>query len=257
MKRMYRMLVLIIVLMTVCLIVCACTQAHNEKNDNEKEQTQASTGDEVMIDFSDFSKLKMVCLGDSLTAGQGIETPYSAFVKEELGFKEVYNYGIGWSTVANGGTCDCHPNNYEGGHNPFVYRYSLMNQGDIIAVCGGANDHGLNVPIGTIDDTAETTFYGALNRLITGLKKCNPGAYIFFMTPFNYDTVNDNGIHLSGYVEAIKKVCEKHDIDCFDCYTEVPINVGVDTIDGTHPTQDYVQNVWAPKIAQFIRENVG
>lgn len=239
------------VVLSLCFTICACSPKE------EESQKDADKGDVTMIDFSDLSKLTFTCLGDSLTAGQGIETPYSTFVKDELGFKAVNNYGIGWSTVANSGSCVCHPNNFDNAHNPFTSRYSFMEKGDVIAVCGGVNDHGINVPLGTIDDDTSETFYGAMNRLIAGLKELNPGAYIFFMTPFNYDTTNDVGLHLSVYVDAIKEVCIKHNIDCYDCYTEIPINVSVDTIDGVHPTQEFVEKIWAPQIAQFIRNNIG
>ena len=257
MLRATKRLITALIVFALCFTLVACGKTINNEGNDKNITTPTTEEETVMIDFSDLTKLNMSCLGDSLTMGQGIETPYSTFIEEELGLKEVYNYGIGWSTIANSGTCTCHPQNFAGGHNPFVYRYMAMNQAEIIAVCGGANDHGVNVPLGTIDDVKGNTFYGALNNLITGLQESNPGAYIFFMTPFNYDTVNDNGIHIYEYAEAIKKVCEKHEIDCFDCYAEIPINVGTDTIDGVHPTQEFVQNTWAPQIAQFIRDNVG
>ena len=203
-----------------------------------------------------FSEMRMVCLGDSLTMGQGIETPYCILVKEELTLREVYNYGIGWSTVADGRSCSCHPGSYSAGHTPFIDRYPLMPPAEIIAVCGGANDHGVNVPLGESTDTVRSTFYGALNLLITGLKEKYPDAYIFFMTPFDYNTVNDNGIHLSEYAAAIKKVCAIHGTDCYDCYSEMPIITETDTLDGIHPTQKYVTNIWAPGIAKYIREHL-
>lgn len=204
----------------------------------------------------DYSLLKMACLGDSLTFGQGIEIPYSDLVKKELGLSEVYNYGIGWSTIADGIHCYCHPDNFSLAHNPFIDRFDLMKSADILIVCGGVNDHGVNIPLGDIQDTVRTTFYGALNLLIQGLKDRNPQSYIIFMTPFQYDVINADGVHLSVFVDAILRVCEKYGIDCYDCYHEIPFQANTDTIDGVHPTQRFVSEVWAPGIAQFLRDHI-
>lgn len=206
--------------------------------------------------MTDFSAMKMACLGDSLTMGQGIETPYSVLVKQELGLLDAYNYGIGWSTVADGGHCRCHPENFALGHNPFIDRYHLMKPADIIAVCGGANDRGVNIALGEIHDTDRSTFCGALHILITGLKKTFPDAYLFFMTPFCYDKTTDNGVHMSAFADAVMHMCEIHGIDCCDCYHGIPFDAAADTTDGVHPTQKFVSEVWAPYIAQFIRNHI-
>ena len=49
----------------------------------------------------DFSNMKMVCLGDSITEGVGGATPYPTFLKDILGAKEVINCGIGGSTICS------------------------------------------------------------------------------------------------------------------------------------------------------------
>ena len=205
-----------------------------------------------------YSDLTMVCLGDSITMGSEIETPYSDLVKDSLGLSAVHNYGVGWSTIGYMSDCTCHANvDYEYDHHPYIHRYHKMQDADIVAVMGGNNDWGIGIPVGDIYDIDETTFCGALNILIDGLKGKYPDSYIFFMTLFNYvpDRINKNGVSWVEYNNAIREICAIKGIDVFDVNDEIPFDKDRDTVDGVHPTQEFVTNVWAPAIADFIREN--
>lgn len=204
-------------------------------------------------DGIDFSGLTMACLGDSITMANEDDNgkPYSYFVKNKLGLSQVYNYGIGWSTIGYMENCSCHEDDPTYDHNPFVYRYEKMLQADIIAVKGGLNDASVGMPIGTINDQEPTTFYGALNILADGLKKTYPNSYIFFMTPFKYE----NNPTLLSYSNAIKEVCEKYDIDCLDIYTRLPFDRTQHTTDGVHPKEEFIEELFAPLIVSFIKHN--
>ncbi len=129
----------------------------------------------------DFSGLKIACLGDSITAAANLESlenyqqyAYPARLKELLGAAEVYNYGIGGSSIGRYWA------------DPFVERYQEIPQDvDIIIVMGGTNDGFCvsDAELGTIENRAYRTFYGDLNELMRGLKEKYPDAEIFFATP--------------------------------------------------------------------------
>ena len=223
------------------------------ESESEFENSETSSTDSTEVAPNPFSSLTMACLGDSITMGAKIKTAYPDVVKDILGLDTVYNYGISWSTVGYNDNCPCH--NGARNHDPYVFRYEQMENADIIAVMGGANDLPVCVPIGDIDDTEPTTFYGALNILASGLKSTYPDSYIFFMTNFNYITVNSNGDSRADYNDAIRAICAKYDIDCLDIWNIIPFDQDSDTVDGVHPTQDFVTNVWSPVIADFIKEN--
>ena len=206
-----------------------------------------------------FKGMTMSALGSSTTMGAGIEKAYTDVVADILGLEETYNYGISWSTLGYKENCDCDhpylPDNYN--HNPMVFRYADMENADIICVCGGLNDFGVNLPLGDIDDTDVTTFYGALNVLLDSLKKAYPDSYIFMMTGFYYydGYVNGNGDSWETFNQAMIKACKKHGIDCMDVYKSLSFNYLKDTYDYTHPTQEFTSEVWGPAIAQFIKQN--
>ena len=221
-------------------------------------ENHTETADSSTLENNPFSDLTMVCLGDSITMGSEIEVPYSELVKDSLGLKSVYNYGVGWSTIGLLEDCTCHANiSYEYDHHPYVYRYNKMQDADIVAVMGGNNDWGIGIPVGDIHDADETTFCGALNKLIAGLKEKYPDSYIFFMTLFNYvpDRINKDGVSWIEYNNAIRAVCAKEGIDVFDVYNEIPFDKLENTVDGVHPTQEFVSNVWSPAMGEFIRQN--
>ena len=210
-------------------------------------------------DFTGFSGMTFSALGSSTTMGAGIKSSYVDEVAEILGLKKTYNYGVSWSTLGYKENCTCNhpylPDDYN--HDPMVFRYDDMYSADIICVCGGLNDFGVDLPLGDINDTEVTTFYGALNVLLDSLKKTYPDSYIFMMTGFNYydGYTNDNGDTWASFNAAMVESCEKNGIDCLDLYTDFPFNYLYDTYDYVHMTQEFTSDVWAPAIANFIKEN--
>ena len=272
---------IIVALFALTSGACSCNSKHNDIDDitsnisseTEWENVESSSDDADIdstfletesesepIDSNPFANVTMACLGDSITMATKVVDPYPTVVKNILGMQEVYNHGVSWSTLSYIDDCWCHPDS-DYNHDPYVFRYDELEDADIIAIMGGVNDWGCLIPIGDLDDVVPTTFYGALNILITQLKADHPDSYIFMMTGFDYydvekvDAYNRDKVYWREFNEAIVAVCEKYDIDCFDVFHEVPVNRDVDMIDGTHPTQEFINNVWAPMIADFIREN--
>lgn len=210
----------------------------------------------------------MNILGDSITwgynpnTGEQIEKNYSILLKERLNLKELRNYGINSSTLADNKI------SYE----PMCNRYKNMDDNaDIVAIFGGTNDYGredFEVQLGKINDLGTATIYGVLNNMCIGLKQKYPNSVIFFITPiqrayidrgcnFKYATNIKNRLKysLEDVANAIKEVCKKNNILVFDLYNNCDINTIEDCIkyipDGLHPTEEY-HKILANKIYDYI-----
>ena len=264
MKKFFKNVCIILILVFVFSFVFSCTSKDLDIESfisdtifgSESVESESNSSITIPdVDSNPFSNLTMAFIGDSITDGaKGIDS-YTLAVKDNLGLKKIYNHGVDWSTVAYKENCHCHVNqNFN--HDPFVFRYNEVENADIICVFGGINDYGCLVELGTIDDNVPTTFYGALNILVSGLIENNPDSYIFFMTGFHYhEKTNSDGINWREYNEAIIDICDKYDIDCLDLYNDLPFDRDVYTVDGIHPTEDFIINIFSPMISDFIREN--
>lgn len=129
----------------------------------------------------DFSGKKIACLGDSITAAANLEKEenylsyaYPSVLKEILGAEEVYNLGIGGSSIGRYWS------------DAFVERYAQIPEDtDIIIVMGGTNDGFClsEKELGSLTQRKSRTFCGDLDELMRGLKEKYPDADIFFATP--------------------------------------------------------------------------
>ena len=205
-------------------------------------------------DDIDFSKLTISYLGDSITMDKNVNN-YPTTLSEEMEFKLSFNYGISSSSIGYMPKCKCHSGATT--HDPFVFRYNKIAESDIIMVNGGINDWKLNIPLGYNFDKTSTTFYGALNNLVSGLKYLYPNSYIVFVTGFKYKDVyvNDIGIDFKAYNNAIVEICEKNNIDYFDTYNEVEFDINKHTYDKIHPNDEFISNIWVPEIIKYLKEN--
>ena len=269
-KKLVKHIIATVLLVSLILFTFSCSSKNAEFTDNTSDvfsehQTENTELDQNENSANPFSNITISCIGNSHTAATGVDRPYPVVVKNTLGLKEAFNYGVGWSTIASIPNCHCHADaTYEYDHYPYVFRYSDIEESDIIIVqVSGGNDWGCLVPLGTIDDNVPTTYYGALNIVIEGLKTEFPDSYIMFINGFDAygdtgsesDVKNRNGEYYRDFQEAVILACEKHNVDCLDIYHNLSFDKAVDTFDGTHPTQEYIDNVWAPMIADFIKEN--
>lgn len=129
----------------------------------------------------DFSGKKIACLGDSITAAANLEGEegylsyaYPAVLKELLGAEEVYNLGVGGSSIGRYWS------------DAFVDRYTQIPEDtDIIIVMGGTNDGFClsGEEFGSLTERKPRTFCGDLDELMRGLGEKYPDADIFFVTP--------------------------------------------------------------------------
>ena len=218
------------------------------------------------LNESRFKNMKMNCLGDSITygyipdSGAQMSAPYPSQLKNLLGLSECRNYGISGSTVAVN----------SGNYQPMCLRYANMdNNADIVSVFGGTNDYGRAVytpTLGTINDTANTTVYGALNILAEGLINKYPRAFVFFITPMRRaDRTGNNGggYSLEDVSNAIKEVAFKYNFPVLDLFSKGGFHVENADFraiysgnDKLHPSQAFVTEHLAPMIARFIESNI-
>jgi lysophospholipase L1-like esterase len=203
-------------------------------------------------DFNFWADKTMVCVGDSITAGSGTTQTYWAMLKEILGLSKMTGMGVG-------GSCVSAKSDYGTGNSPLINRYTSIPEADLITIFMGTNDWGHETPLGTIDDTTDVSFYGALNVIIPGLMKMYPNSRIIWITPmhrykfgtskilgtaFTYDHIpNGRDCTLKDYVDAIKEVCERYSIPVIDLFSMSGLHPSIDAHkstympDGLHPNK--------------------
>ena len=171
---------------------------------------------------------KVTCVGDSITAGSGTTKTYWSILDDTLELESMTGMGVA-------GSCVSATSDYKTSNSPLINRYKSIPDSDIITIYMGTNDYGHETPMGTIDDTEDVSFYGALNVIIPGIQKAHPDALLVWMTPthrygfgtskmlgtaFTYDHLpNGRGYSLDDYVDAIKEVCDKYDVPVIDLFT--------------------------------------
>jgi lysophospholipase L1-like esterase len=182
-------------------------------------------------------------MGDSITAYQYAGINYTLLIKPNLGFSTINNYGIAGNTIANtGGMAD---------------RITTMSTTcDLITVFGGTNDFGSNIALGVFTDRAITTFYGALHSMCINMLTTYPNSKYALITPSpraTGKTPNTQGLVLSDYADAMKKVGEYYSIPVLDLNRKAGFDPSID-IQKTTYTQDGIHMVAAggQRIAKVI-----
>ena len=204
---------------------------------------------EVQADFP-WGNSSVVFVGDSITAGTGTTKTYHDFLRKSELFRSVRAMGVG-------GSCISSRSDYGSKNSPLSKRYASIPRADLVVIFMGSNDYGHETPLGSISDTTDISFYGALDTVISGTIERHPNSQLVFVTPlhrfgfgeskilgtkFTYDySPNGRGHTLGDYVNAIKAVCAKYSVPVIDLYTLLPINpeVSADRTayfpDGLHP----------------------
>ena len=183
----------------------------NAKMAEMKSELQTETDEkieEAINGIASFWKDKKInFIGDSITYGaytpvgggshQRAEKRYCEVACEILG-ATCRNYGSSGTSISS--------TTYQTPTAAFSRRYTTMdNDADMVVVVGGTNDYGTNVALGSIADTEDISFYGALNVLCKGLVEKYPGKRIVFITPFHRanEGTNSAGFTLAQYRQAI------------------------------------------------------
>lgn len=200
-------------------------------------------------------------LGDSITEGHGASSPESTYhqiILHEEKAAACRNYGVGGTRIARQTVKSDSPV----WDNDFIMRAADMKtDADAVVVFGGTNDFGHgDARFGTFSDTAITTFYGALHRLINDLLKQFPKALLMFMTPLHRENEapHDGKPALAAYVGAIKEVCGYYALPVLDLYSLSGIQPANAILkeryapDGLHPN-DAGHALIASRLAGFLR----
>lgn len=222
-----------------------------------------SRNQEVYLTKMKFKDIIINCIGDSITYGfltsaTRMQSPYPSSLKSLLGAKEVRNYGLSGTTVANDRAVI---GSFEPMSSPTRVA-TWDSNADVNIVLGGVNDFIKGVELGTIDDEVDTTFYGGYKSLIEQLYKKYPNKKIVIMTPLHYNleyTPNSKGYILKDYVNAVREIAEMFGIYLIDLYAICDINIntrGKYQVDGLHTNQFYVSNIMTPLIADGLNRIV-
>lgn len=179
---------------------------------------------------------KLACVGDSITEATdpegGYFKNYAEIVAERHGMT-VYKDGKGGSTMANGE-----------GRLPFcVDRYTKVPADfDILTIWFGWNDAAYS-QIGTIEDTEDTTFYGAYKKVLEYFITTYPTKKIGLIVPYGNSSVEPFRV-------AVRALSEMYGVPCLDLADGKQCSLlwgtaneaqlarrAALTYDGTHPNQ--------------------
>lgn len=244
--------------------------------DKQYKPPYVANTDETKTTNTKYSKLKMNCLGDSITFGMipdsgmtnQMARPYPTVLKELLGLAECRNYGQSGtclSVVKEDETAISNRNN------AFVTRMKTMDKdADIIAIFGGVNDYIRSVggycnALGTLESEDDTSIYGALKQITKYMIETYPKAVIFYITPMKQ--AGTTGVSpyepkftLDDVVNAIKEVASINSIPVLDLYTCSGVHFENDIWraiyggnDKIHPNQLFVEEHLSVLIANFIK----
>lgn len=198
-------------------------------------------------------------LGDSITEGHGttgLDKVFHQIIKEKYNMKRAYNYGVGGTRIARQLVPELVNTKWD---MTFELRAEIMDRNaDAVVVFGGTNDYGHgDAPFGTLDSEDIYTFCGALNSLIKKLKKDFAGKKIIFMTPIHRlcetDPSRPDSKILADYVNAMRAICKKHEVDVIDLFKINPLDPADKELvpDGLHPS-DKGHSVLAEVVAEEL-----
>lgn len=224
-----------------------------------------NNGENTPDDLTDWSGASAVFVGDSITAAnQYTEKFYYEHLKDSLSFGSVQKQ-------ATSGSCISAKSDYGNGNSPLIGRYQSIPNGDLIVIFMGTNDFGHATPLGSITDTSDISFYGALNIIIPGIQATYPNSQIVMVTPLHRtrttssgmtsasdSTQNKAGATLADYVNAIKDICNKYDLYIIDLFSEAELDPNNETVKTTYFNSDglHPNTAGHEKIAEILGEEL-
>lgn len=185
-------------------------------------------------------------LGDSITDIFNATAPdkvYHQLIKRDYGLAAAYNYGVSGTRIARQTNPTIQATKQD---LTFELRAQTMCRDvDAVVVFGGTNDYGHgDSRFGGVDSEDEDiyTFCGAVNSLITALKRDFPTAELVFMTPLHRRGEEEprrvGGEPLANYAHAIAAICARRGVKVIDLFAVNPIDpADADLLpDGLHPS---------------------
>ena len=208
---------------------------------------------------------KVNFLGDSITEGAGASGPEHFFVTV-FGKKTgsvARNYGIGGTRIARKKAASANAR----WDLCFLDRVEQMDpDADIVVIFGGTNDFGHgDAPLGTLSDTDEYTFCGAMKSLLERVINRYPDAAVVVMTPMHRlseaSNVNEIGLPtapLSEFVRMEKEIAALYSVPVLDLWGVsgiqpcIPVMKERYTADGLHPNDRGAERV-ADRLIGFLK----
>jgi len=239
------------------------------------EETLATNAfDKKVIENStiDFSDVKISIMGDSITAGIGLEElevakcAYPSVLKEILGCEEIVNLGIGGSSVSRAGD-----------YAMADRWWQIPKDSDIIIIFGGSNDCLFeNIwQFGNIEYDLrmnKETFCGDLDEMASAMKwtykEHNEDNYVKFIYINPPSTIlnesvsqKTNMVHQSKFAEAINTIVPPYGFEVIDLYNNNILNSYDKDVneqfvpDGIHPNAEG-HRILAEHIASQISQRI-
>ena len=185
-------------------------------------------------------------LGDSITDIHNATAPdkvYHQVIKKTYGLADAYNYGVSGTRIARQTVPTTGSTKYD---LTFELRAQTMCRDvDAVVVFGGTNDYGHgDSSFGCVDSDSEDiyTFCGAVNSLISALRRDFPQAELVFMTPLHRKGEEaprrPGGEPLAAYARALVTICARRGVKVIDLFAINPIDAENTELlpDGLHPS---------------------
>lgn len=180
--------------------------------------------------------------GDSLTEVNYHYTKgYYKWITDILGLSSYNNYGVGGYKVSD-----------------VINKVNAVtDDADIIFVMIGVNDVQFNVPLGSFAEMKTGTVYGNLNTLCQNLREKYPLVPLVFITPAEQTRYpSTTGVSMYDVAKAVREVCFKNSVVCYDNYTIsgiYPVNLNYWTTDKCH-WNDKAHEMVGKNIASFVAD---
>lgn len=197
--------------------------------------------------------------GDSIAFGKGSNGYSYADMFAESHNMLITNKAVGGGSLASG-IDGCHPIAQSVIDN-------VNNSYDYIILDGGLNDYYFSAPLGSVSPKKETNFdmnttCGALEQMLSHIKKTCPNSKIFFVSVHKIDITskkNDLGLTYTDYKNAIDSICKKYGVNIIDFYnkpfdwsmTDKGNGIHPDG-DGIHPTEEGYRKYYLPLLEKSI-----
>ncbi len=200
--------------------------------------------------------LNVLAIGDSLFDGDFLESnqTWLALLAKECKWNFTNLGRDGWTLAYNPGAYSegqtvrtsmwnklMNDSNYKYGSTSY-YNFGTTSgksnaDVDLILLEGGTNDWGWNIPLGTVSDRTESTYYGALNLMIEKLLTQYPNATVVMVTGWHNPATNNRGEQRMDFVANGMKSVKNTNYATNDRVTVLDVGAkdvsGVDMTDAT------------------------
>ena len=186
----------------------------------------------------------IIAFGDSITSGVA-SSPAGNVITASYMQRFANNFGTiaNFKNYAISSTYICDTSSPQSIYNRLM---NLTDPYDTIFIAGGVNNYAFGRPLGSLEDTASTTFYGCLRNMCRHLMHCHANSTVFFITLLAAHRTKGTELfdNINPYRNAIYEVATQYGFSVIDgsqlgldsdvCYDFLIRYI----FDGYHPTAD-------------------